>query len=107
MPRSRVNGMTAERAAFEAAWDRFASWLSAHCPIDHAALRPAATTEEIRTLEIRLGFPLHPQLRALLERHNGVMENPEPDNVYARGLSFRWDTGSVERTASPTSTSCW
>lgn len=70
-------------AAFFAAWDRFASWLSVHCPIDHAALRSPATAEEIAALEARLGFPLHPQLRALLERHNGVMERPERDNHHA------------------------
>ncbi|MET8218305.1 SMI1/KNR4 family protein [Streptomyces hirsutus] len=70
-------------AAFDAAWDRFASWLSARCPIDHVALRSPATAEEIAALETRLGFPLHPQLRALLERHNGVIEKPEPDNFHA------------------------
>ncbi|PJE95785.1 cell wall assembly protein Knr4 [Streptomyces carminius] len=70
-------------AAFDAAWDRFSSWLSAHAPVDHAALLPPATAEEIAGLEARLGFPLHPQLRALLRRHNGVMEHVEPDNLHA------------------------
>jgi cell wall assembly regulator SMI1 len=69
--------------AFDVAWDRFASWLSVHCPVDHAALRSPASADEITALETRLGFPLHPQLRALLERHNGVMRRPEPDNYHA------------------------
>ncbi|NJQ02424.1 SMI1/KNR4 family protein [Streptomyces zingiberis] len=73
-----------DSAALGAAWDRFASWLSTHTPIDHAALRPAASPEEIAGLETRLGFPLHPQLRALLERHNGVVEIPERE-YYAAG----------------------
>ncbi|MFI9649333.1 SMI1/KNR4 family protein [Streptomyces sp. NPDC052040] len=72
--------MTREVLAFGAAWDSFASWLVAHCPIDHAALQPPATAEEITTLETQLGFPLHPHLRILLERHNGVLKHPEPDN---------------------------
>ncbi|MGW5588243.1 SMI1/KNR4 family protein [Streptomyces sp. NPDC003857] len=70
-------------AAFDVAWGRFASWLSVHCPVDHAALRSPASAKEIRALEAQLGFPLHPQLRALLERHNGVMKRPEPDNYHA------------------------
>ncbi|WP_129261114.1 SMI1/KNR4 family protein [Streptomyces sp. M3] len=70
-------------AAFNASWDRFASWLCVHSPLDHAALRSPATAEEIAALEARLRFPLHPQLRALLERHNGVMVQPAPDNFHA------------------------
>ncbi|MEU6579003.1 SMI1/KNR4 family protein [Streptomyces sp. NPDC046805] len=70
-------------ARFDAAWNRFACWLSTHVPIDHAALRPPATAEEIAALEVRLGFPLHPQLRALLERHNGVIERPERPDRHA------------------------
>jgi len=70
-------------AAFDAAWDRFTSWLAVHSPIDHAALRPPATAEGIAVLETRLGFPLHPHLRALLQRHDGVVEHPEPDNFHA------------------------
>ncbi|WP_049570259.1 SMI1/KNR4 family protein [Streptomyces sp. SBT349] len=67
-------------AAFDEAWGRFVSWLSVHAPADHAALRPPATAGEIATLEAHLGVPLHPQLRALLERHNGVAElRPTPE----------------------------
>ncbi|MBM9503189.1 SMI1/KNR4 family protein [Actinacidiphila acididurans] len=61
-------------AAFDRAWDRFSGWLAKNSPADHAALRPPATAQEIAALEARLGFPLHPELRALLERHNGVAE---------------------------------
>uniref|UniRef100_UPI003FD6CA23 SMI1/KNR4 family protein n=1 Tax=Streptomyces luteireticuli TaxID=173858 RepID=UPI003FD6CA23 len=60
--------------AFDTTWNRFASWLSAHSPADHAALQSPATAEELTRLEAQLGFPLHPELRALLERHNGVTE---------------------------------
>ncbi|MFF7332440.1 SMI1/KNR4 family protein [Streptomyces sp. NPDC008150] len=60
-----------------ASWDRVASWLRTHSPIDHAALRGPATGEEIAALETRLGFPLHPQLRALLELHDGAVPYPE------------------------------
>jgi hypothetical protein len=49
-----------------------------HAPVDYAALRSPATPEEIAELEARLGFPLHPQLRALLEhiadRHQWLID---------------------------------
>jgi cell wall assembly regulator SMI1 len=61
-------------ALFDQAWDRFESWLAARSPADHAALRPPATSAELAELERRLGFALHPELRRLLERHNGVVE---------------------------------
>ncbi|GAB1333418.1 hypothetical protein ACE1SV_00080 [Streptomyces sp. E-15] len=70
-------------AAFDASWDRFTSWLRVHAPIDHAALRSPATAEEIARLEAQLRHPLHPQLRALLERHNGTMRQPERANSHA------------------------
>jgi cell wall assembly regulator SMI1 len=69
--------------AFDASWDRFTSWLRVHAPIDHAALRSPATAEEIAGLEAQLGHALHPQLRALLERHNGAMRQPERANFHA------------------------
>lgn len=72
-----------DRAAFDRAWGRFEGWLSAHAPIDQAALLPPAGAEAITTLEKRLGFALHPQLRALLERHDGVLGNPETENHHA------------------------
>ncbi|MFF3611105.1 SMI1/KNR4 family protein [Streptomyces sp. NPDC002580] len=57
---------------FDQAWDRLEAWLAARSPADHAALRPPATAAEIAGLEGRLGFALHPELRRLLERRNGV-----------------------------------
>src|SRR4051812_25600027 len=57
--------------AFHRAWDRFEAWLAAHVPAEHVSLRPAASGGEIAAIEARYGFPLHPELRALLERHNG------------------------------------
>ncbi len=70
-------------ALFDQAWARFESWLAAQSPADHAALRAPATAAEIAELEKQLGFALHPELRALLERRNGVAEPelssaPEP-----------------------------
>ncbi|MFJ3762559.1 SMI1/KNR4 family protein [Streptomyces sp. NPDC090080] len=70
-------------AAFDPSWDRFVFWLRVHAPVDYAALRSPAAPEEIAELEARLGFPLHPQLRALLERHNGAMRQPERDKFHA------------------------
>ncbi|WP_432091350.1 SMI1/KNR4 family protein [Streptomyces sp. NRRL F-5630] len=64
----------ADLTTFDQAWERFARSLAAHSPADHAALRPPATAEEIAGLEAQLGFVLHPELRALLERHNGAAE---------------------------------
>ncbi|MFD3730651.1 SMI1/KNR4 family protein [Streptomyces sp. NPDC058632] len=72
-----------ELAAFDAAWERFEHWLSVRAPIDRAALLPPATAEEIAALEARLGFPLHPHVRALLQRHDGVMPDPEPASHHA------------------------
>ncbi|WP_345553738.1 SMI1/KNR4 family protein [Streptomyces lannensis] len=85
-------------AAFGVAWGRFASWLSVHCPVDHASLRSPASAKEIRALEAQLGFPLHPQLRALLERHNGVMKRPN-QTITTPGPFFRSCTGSAEQTS--------
>ncbi|MFI0928075.1 SMI1/KNR4 family protein [Streptomyces sp. NPDC021012] len=61
-------------AAFGRAWGRFESWLRANSPADRAALRRPAERERLVELEARLGFDLHPELRALLERHDGVAE---------------------------------
>ncbi|MEU5438942.1 SMI1/KNR4 family protein [Streptomyces sp. NPDC020719] len=60
--------------AFDLAWDRLESWLVSHSPADHAALQPPAAAGEIAELEDHLGFALHPELRRLLERRNGVAE---------------------------------
>lgn len=72
---------------FDRAWDRLEAWLAEHSPADYAALQPPATAAEIEALEARLGFGLHPELRALLERHNGVAEKqPSRDrNAFQAG----------------------
>lgn len=54
-------------------WRRLESWLAEHAPGDYAALRPGASTADIDSLEDGLGFSVHPALRALLARHNGVI----------------------------------
>ncbi|MFB7583524.1 SMI1/KNR4 family protein [Streptomyces hydrogenans] len=61
-------------AAFGRAWARFESWLASHSPADHAALRSPAGRERLAVLESRLGFALHPELKALLELHDGAAE---------------------------------
>ncbi|MGP4009900.1 SMI1/KNR4 family protein [Streptomyces sp. 4N124] len=53
-------------------WERFEHWLSEHAPGEHAALRARATEADIARLEEELGFSLHPELKALLARHDGV-----------------------------------
>ncbi|MFF4922794.1 SMI1/KNR4 family protein [Kitasatospora sp. MY 5-36] len=63
--------------ALVSAWQRFSAWLAAHSPADHAALRPPADAGRIAHLEEGLGFALHPQLRALLELHDGVAQPPD------------------------------
>ncbi|WP_411083831.1 SMI1/KNR4 family protein [Streptomyces sp. cmx-18-6] len=80
-----------EPAVFDQEWSRLESWLAAQSPADHAALRPPATAAEIAELEERLGFALHPDLRGLLERRNGVVEperdrGPEPGVFPAGGI---------------------
>ncbi|MFD9718999.1 SMI1/KNR4 family protein [Streptomyces sp. NPDC059076] len=78
--------MTAEDlVAFDRAWGRLEAWLASQSPADHAALRAPATAGEIAELEERLGFALHPQLRRLLERRNGVAE-PERNSGPERGV---------------------
>jgi len=68
-------GMTdVDTARFEQAWTRFAGWLAVNSPADRAALRAPATEEQVAALERHLGFPLHPEVRALLARHDGVPE---------------------------------
>ncbi|MET8174511.1 SMI1/KNR4 family protein [Streptomyces clavifer] len=66
-------------AAFDHEWARFESWLSVHSPADRAALRGPADPEGIARLESRLGFALHPELRRLLELHDGAaLSSSEP-----------------------------
>ncbi|GGU67850.1 SMI1/KNR4 family protein [Streptomyces lavendofoliae] len=60
--------------AFEREWLRFASWLCSNSPADHAMLRRPAERERLIELESRLGFDLHPELKALLQQHDGAAE---------------------------------
>ncbi|MEV6791138.1 SMI1/KNR4 family protein [Streptomyces sp. NPDC051320] len=53
-------------------WQRFESWLAEHAPGDYASLRAGASDGDIDRLEAGLGFPLHEDLRSVLELHNGV-----------------------------------
>ncbi|MBO2465749.1 SMI1/KNR4 family protein [Actinomadura violacea] len=59
-------------AGFRRAWGRFETWLATHSPADHVALLPPATAEEIAAVEDAYGFSLHPQVRALLQLHDGT-----------------------------------
>lgn len=63
-----------DTASFSHAWARFETWLATHSPADHAALRKPARLEQLAALETRLGFALHPELKALLELHDGAAE---------------------------------
>jgi len=74
--------------AFHRVWERLESWLVTHAPDDHAALRPPATAEGVTALEGRLGFPLHPEFRALLGHHDGV------DDPGAGGVSKLFRPGA-------------
>ncbi|MGW5002535.1 SMI1/KNR4 family protein [Streptomyces hydrogenans] len=61
-------------APFGCAWARFESWLASYSPADHAALRRPVGREQLATLESRLGFSLHPELKELLDLHEGAAE---------------------------------
>ncbi|HBF84959.1 MAG TPA: cell wall assembly protein Knr4 [Streptomyces sp.] len=61
--------------AFHREWTRFESWLTTHSPSDQAALQRPAGRERQAELESRLGFALHPELKALLDLHDGVAES--------------------------------
>ncbi|MFE6222761.1 SMI1/KNR4 family protein [Streptomyces sp. NPDC057854] len=63
-----------DTASFRHTWARFEAWLAVHSPADHAALREPAKPEQLASLESRLGFALHPELKALLELHDGAAE---------------------------------
>ncbi|MFD7206272.1 SMI1/KNR4 family protein [Streptomyces sp. NPDC059893] len=64
--------------AFNREWTRFESWLRSNSPADQAILRGPAGRERLIELESRLGFDLHPELKALLEHHDGVGEPVVP-----------------------------
>lgn len=61
--------------AFEREWIRFESWLRSNSPADHAMLRRPTERERLVELESRLGFDLHPELKALLQQHDGAAES--------------------------------
>lgn len=71
-----------DTAAFDHEWARLESWLSAHSPADRAALRGPADPEGIAALESRLGFALHPELRRLLELHDGAAHPVAPPGSF-------------------------
>ncbi|MEU1002728.1 SMI1/KNR4 family protein [Streptomyces tibetensis] len=54
-------------------WERLERWLSEHAPGEYASMRAGASEADISQLEEGLGFPLHPELKALLARHDGVI----------------------------------
>lgn len=60
--------------AFGREWSRFESWLVSHSPADYAALRRPTERWRLAELESRLGFALHPELKALLELHDGAAQ---------------------------------
>lgn len=57
---------------FDQVWARFLHHLRMYSPASAATLQPGATAEQIAHLEAVHGFALHPDVRALLEHHNGT-----------------------------------
>ncbi|TLG15700.1 SMI1/KNR4 family protein [Nocardia cyriacigeorgica] len=57
---------------FDQVWARFLHQLGMYSPASVATLQPGATAEQIAHLEAVQGFALHPDVRALLEHHNGA-----------------------------------
>ncbi|MGA4543469.1 SMI1/KNR4 family protein [Uniformispora flossi] len=57
---------------------------------DPAALPPSVTAAEVASLELRLGFPLHPELRTLLHQYDGRHDplGGEDKRVQAEFLPF-------------------
>jgi cell wall assembly regulator SMI1 len=76
---------TSEVGTFDQVWDRLLSLLAGYSPAALNALRPPATPDEITRLEADLGFILHPDLRALLERNNGAAETRHGEFVEKPG----------------------
>ncbi|MCP9620807.1 SMI1/KNR4 family protein [Nocardia otitidiscaviarum] len=58
---------------FDHVWTRFLHQLGRYSPASVATLQPGATAEQIAQLEAGQGFALHPDVRALLEHHNGTV----------------------------------
>ncbi|MGW4767067.1 SMI1/KNR4 family protein [Nocardia sp. NPDC004278] len=59
--------------------------LAVYSPAARTALGPPATPDELARLETDLGFVLHPDLRALLERNNGLIETRHGDFIEQPG----------------------
>ncbi|WP_280236300.1 SMI1/KNR4 family protein [Nocardia cyriacigeorgica] len=57
---------------FDQVWTHFLHQLGRYSPASVETLQPGATAEQIAHLEAVLGFDLHPDVRALLEHHNGA-----------------------------------
>jgi cell wall assembly regulator SMI1 len=62
--------------ALNQAWNRLENWLITNVPDEYATLRPPADPENISAIKVEYGFPLHPELKALLEYHDGVHHDP-------------------------------
>ncbi|MFI6866241.1 SMI1/KNR4 family protein [Nocardia sp. NPDC050406] len=58
---------------FDQVWARFHRHLCRYSPASAATLQPGAIAEQIAHLEAVHGFALHPDVRALLENHNGTV----------------------------------
>ncbi|MFE1596795.1 SMI1/KNR4 family protein [Nocardia sp. NPDC058705] len=65
--------MTPAPPTFDQVWTRFRHLLGVYSPTAVATLQPGATAEQIAHLEAAHGFALHPDVRALLEHHNGTV----------------------------------
>lgn len=63
--------MQALADAFRRAWSSYEDSGAATAADDPAALPPPITAAEVALLELRLGFPLHPELRTLLRQYDG------------------------------------
>jgi cell wall assembly regulator SMI1 len=50
-------------------------WLQRNAPVSYRTLRPGLEAQELRALEARYGFPLHPELRILLSWHDGCLHS--------------------------------
>lgn len=94
--------VNSEVGAFDQVWDQVLSLLARYSPAARNALRPPATRDEIARLETELGFVLHPDLRALLERNNGVTETTYGKFIEEPGafLPLRYRLLDVEKIAS-------
>ena len=51
-------------------------WLQRNAPVSYHTLLPGLGSAELAALEVRYGFPLHPELRTLLSWHDGCTHSP-------------------------------